>query len=100
VVDGQPAPVGDVGGVFFDVAGRLAVINLFGAYAYDDNRPLRVHRSQAARRVEIQPLGRGNRPKTTARRAVKTHSSGQKPGPALVSRTSRAASMLGMVVGP
>jgi hypothetical protein len=42
----------------------LAVINLLIAYAYDDNRPLRVHRSQAARRVEIQPLGRGNRPKT------------------------------------
>jgi SnoaL-like domain len=40
VVDGQPAPVGDVGGVFFDVADRLAVINLFGAYAYtyDENR--------------------------------------------------------------
>ena len=25
MVDGQPAPVGDVGGVFFDVAGRSAV---------------------------------------------------------------------------
>jgi hypothetical protein len=34
------APVGDVGGPFFDVADRLAVINLFGAYAYsyDENR--------------------------------------------------------------
>jgi hypothetical protein len=61
---------------------------------------LRVHRSQAARRVEIQPLGRGNRPKTTPRRAVKTLTCGQKPGPALVSRTSRAASMLGVIVGP
>lgn len=40
MVDGQPAPVGDVGGVFFDVADGLAVINLFGAYAYtyDENR--------------------------------------------------------------
>jgi len=40
VVDGQPAPVGDVGGVFFDVADRLAIINLFGVYAYtyDENR--------------------------------------------------------------
>jgi SnoaL-like domain len=34
VVDGQPAPVTDVGGVAFDVADRLAIINLFGAYAY------------------------------------------------------------------
>ncbi len=39
VVDGQPAPVADVGGVAFDVADRLAIINLFGAYAYtyDEN---------------------------------------------------------------
>jgi hypothetical protein len=39
VVDGQPAPVADVGGVGFDVADRLAIINLFGAYAYsyDEN---------------------------------------------------------------
>jgi hypothetical protein len=38
MVDGQPE-VGDVGGVSFDVADRLAVINLFGAYAYtyDEN---------------------------------------------------------------
>ena len=34
MVDGQPAPVGDVGSVAFDVADRLAIINLFGAYAY------------------------------------------------------------------
>ena len=34
MVDGQPAPVTDVGGVAFDVADRLAIINLFGAYAY------------------------------------------------------------------
>ncbi len=34
MVDGQPAPVADVGGVAFDVADRLAIINLFGAYAY------------------------------------------------------------------
>jgi hypothetical protein len=39
VVDGQPAPVGDVGSADFDVADRLAIINLFGAYAYtyDEN---------------------------------------------------------------
>jgi hypothetical protein len=39
VVEGQPAPVGDVGGADFDVADRLAIINLFGAYAYtyDEN---------------------------------------------------------------
>jgi hypothetical protein len=39
-VDGQPAPVAAVGGVAFDVADRLAFINLFGAYAYayDQNR--------------------------------------------------------------
>jgi hypothetical protein len=38
MVDGQPV-VGDVGGVSFDVADRLAIINLFGAYAYayDEN---------------------------------------------------------------
>jgi hypothetical protein len=34
VVDGQPAPVTDVGSVAFDAADRLAIINLFGAYAY------------------------------------------------------------------
>ncbi len=33
-VDGHPAPTGDVGSVAFDVADRLAIINLFGAYAY------------------------------------------------------------------
>jgi hypothetical protein len=40
VVDGQPAPVADVGGAAFDVADRLAIINLFGAYAYtyDENQ--------------------------------------------------------------
>jgi hypothetical protein len=40
VVDGQPVPVADIGGVAFDVADRLAIINLFGAYAYayDQNR--------------------------------------------------------------
>ena len=38
--NGQHAPVGDVGGVAFDVADRLAIINLFGAYAYtyDENQ--------------------------------------------------------------
>lgn len=34
MADGQPARVADVGGVAFDVADRLAIINLFGAYAY------------------------------------------------------------------
>ncbi len=34
MVEGQPAPVANVGGVAFDVADRLAIINLFGAYAY------------------------------------------------------------------
>jgi SnoaL-like domain len=34
VVDGQPTPVGNAGSVAFDVADRLAIINLFGAYAY------------------------------------------------------------------
>ena len=34
MVDGQPAPVTDIGGVAFDAADRLAIINLFGAYAY------------------------------------------------------------------
>jgi SnoaL-like domain len=40
VVDGQPVPVADIGGVAFDVADRLAIINLFGAfaYAYDQHR--------------------------------------------------------------
>jgi len=40
VVDGQPVPVADIGGVACDVADRLAIINLFGAYAYahDQNR--------------------------------------------------------------
>jgi hypothetical protein len=39
-MDGQPAPIGDVGSVAFDVTDRLAIINLFGAYAYtyDENR--------------------------------------------------------------
>ena len=39
-MDGQAAPIGDVGSVGFDVADRLATINLFGAYAYtyDENR--------------------------------------------------------------
>lgn len=39
VVDDQ-APACDIGGVVFDVADRLAIINLLGAYAhtYDDNR--------------------------------------------------------------
>ena len=39
-VDGHPAPIGDVGSAAFDVADRLAIINLFGAYAYtyDGNR--------------------------------------------------------------
>jgi len=34
------SPLGDVGGVSFDVADRLAIINLLGAYAYnyDENR--------------------------------------------------------------
>ena len=38
-MDGS-APAGDVGSVAFDVADRLAIINLFGAYAYtyDENR--------------------------------------------------------------
>src|ERR1700677_2670122 len=37
MVDGQ---AGDIGSVAFDVADRLAIINLFGAYAYsyDENR--------------------------------------------------------------
>ena len=40
MVDGQPVPVADIGGVACDVADRLAIINLFGAYAYahDQNR--------------------------------------------------------------
>jgi len=39
-MDGQPESIGDVGSVAFDVADRLAIINLFGAYAYtyDENR--------------------------------------------------------------
>ncbi len=39
-MDGQPAPVREVGRVDFDVADRLAIINLFGAYAYtyDENQ--------------------------------------------------------------
>lgn len=38
MVDGQQS-VGDVGGTDFDVGDRLAIINLFGAYAYtyDEN---------------------------------------------------------------
>jgi len=40
VVDGQATPPGGVGSVAFDAADRLAIINLFGAYAYtyDENR--------------------------------------------------------------
>ncbi|WP_077081134.1 nuclear transport factor 2 family protein [Mycobacterium numidiamassiliense] len=40
MVDGQAATAGDIGSVAFDVADRLAIINLFGAYAYsyDENR--------------------------------------------------------------
>jgi hypothetical protein len=40
VVEGQPTSVQDIGSVAFDVADRLAIINLFGAYAYtyDENR--------------------------------------------------------------
>jgi hypothetical protein len=40
VADGQLASPGGVGSVAFDVADRLAIINLFGAYAhsYDENR--------------------------------------------------------------
>lgn len=34
MADRRPAPVGAVGGVAFDAADRLAIINLFGAYAY------------------------------------------------------------------
>jgi SnoaL-like protein len=39
-VDRHAAPIGDVGSAAFDVADRLAIINLFGAYAYtyDGNR--------------------------------------------------------------
>jgi SnoaL-like domain len=39
-VEGQPASAQDIGSVAFDVADRLAIINLFGAYAYtyDENR--------------------------------------------------------------
>ena len=33
-MNGQPTPIGDVGSVAFDVADRLAIVNLFGAYAY------------------------------------------------------------------
>ena len=40
MVDGQPTPDAHVGSVGFDVADRLAIINLFGAYAhtYDQNQ--------------------------------------------------------------
>ena len=39
-MDGRSTPTGDVGSVAFDVVDRLAIINLFGAYAYtyDENR--------------------------------------------------------------
>jgi hypothetical protein len=39
-VDGLPGAIGDVGSAAFDVADRLAIINLFGVYAYtyDENR--------------------------------------------------------------
>jgi len=39
-VDEQPAPAGSVGSVAFDGTDRLAIINLFGAYAYtyDENQ--------------------------------------------------------------
>lgn len=33
-LDDQPTPIADIGSVAFDVADRLAIINLFGAYAY------------------------------------------------------------------
>jgi hypothetical protein len=40
VTDRQRSPAEGVGSVAFDVADRLAIINLFGAYAHthDDNR--------------------------------------------------------------
>jgi hypothetical protein len=40
VANGQSTPTEGVGSVAFDVTDRLAIINLFGAYAhtYDDNR--------------------------------------------------------------
>jgi hypothetical protein len=40
VADGHAAPPGGVGSVAFDAADRLAIINLFAAYAYtyDENR--------------------------------------------------------------
>lgn len=39
-IDGNTASIGDVGRADFDVTDRLAIINLFGAYAYtyDENR--------------------------------------------------------------
>jgi SnoaL-like protein len=39
-MDADTAPIGDVGRTDFDVTDRLAIINLFGAYAhtYDENR--------------------------------------------------------------
>jgi hypothetical protein len=40
MAEGQSTPAGRVGSVAFDVADRLAIINLFGVYAYtyDENR--------------------------------------------------------------
>jgi SnoaL-like domain len=63
VVDGQPAPVRDVGRVDFDVADRLAIINLFGAYAYtydenllDDFRALFTESPELVLLIDGQPL--------------------------------------------
>jgi hypothetical protein len=62
-VDGQPAPIADVGGVAFDVADRLAIINLFGAYAYtydadrlDDFRALFTESPQLVLLHDGEPL--------------------------------------------
>jgi hypothetical protein len=62
-VDGQPAPIADVGSVAFDVADRLAIINLFGAYAYtydadrlDDFRALFTESPQLVLRHDGEPL--------------------------------------------
>lgn len=60
-VDGHAAPIGEVGRAAFDAADRLAIINLFGAYAYtyDGNR-LDEFRTLFSESPELVLLHEGN----------------------------------------
>jgi hypothetical protein len=91
MADGQSTPAGGVGSVAFDVADRLAIINLFGAYAYtygenrlDEFRALFTESPQLVMLYDgaelsqdidtvmmaVQPMGRVDRPDTSPRHRV------------------------------